>query len=142
MTDTTSVDEWLQDTLEANAAIQAAFATYDQPVQVYDTLAPAGIDYPWVLFDLSSTLDTNGIGPNARVLTVNTYRVRAVARVSTYRAPVLTALAGAIEAALLASVGGAVLGVRRESEYRFTESADGRQIRHLGGNYTIWAKAL
>jgi hypothetical protein len=142
VTDTTSVDQWLQDTLEGDATIQATFATYEQPVQVYDTLAPAGIAYPWVLFDLGSTLDTNGIGPNARVLTVNTYRVRAVARVNTYRAPVLTALADAIEAALQSAAADAVLGVRRESEYRFTESADGRQIRHLGGNYTIWAKAL
>lgn len=143
MSESTVIDTWLDNLLKTDSAIVAAFGDY--PVAVFDGKAPNAQDYPFIVWQSQSVLDTVGVGPKARILATGVYVVRVIARVSTYRAPILTSIAKAIDNAVDGATGitdeGLVLGVRRESEYRSTEDADGRQIRHLGGIYTIWANA-
>ncbi len=143
MSESTVIDTWLDDLLKNDSGIAAAFGDY--PVAVFDGKAPHSQDYPFIVWQSQSMLDTVGIGPRARVMATGVYVIRVIARVSTYRAPILTSIAKAIDNAVDGATGitddGLVLGARRDSEYRSTEDADGRQIRHLGGSYTIWATA-
>lgn len=144
MSESTAIDTWMMDRLTTHADMVSAFAT--SPVQVAEGLAPDQWKYPFVVFQNQSNIDTNGIGPSARVLVTTTYLVRAIVRSDTYGNTALKSLAAAIDIAIDGASGvtvdGHVLGCRRNSEYRLTEPVDGRPIRHLGGIYTIWASAL
>lgn len=142
MTEGTITDTWLDALLKSDAGIASAFGSYT--VQVADSLAPPAWSYPFIVWQQQTTVDVVGVGPNARIMAAQEYIVRAVARVDSYRVDPLASIAAAIDTCLDgatgSAAGGLVLGCRRNSEYRLTESIEGRQVRHLGGRYAIWTQ--
>lgn len=144
MSETTAIDTWLQTRLTTHSAMLTAFGSYT--IQVAEGAAPDEWEYPFVVYQHQSSFDNNGVGPDARILVICKYVVRAIVRCDSYNHTVLKALAKGIDLALHGASGvvvdGHVLGCRRDNEYRLTEPADGRPIRHLGGTYTLWASAL
>ena len=139
---TAVADDWLMTQLTDDSLMGDAFDIF--PVAAFDALAPENTPYPFIVFQCQDSLDTNGVGPDARIMVECTYIVRAIARVDSFTDPILTALVAAIDTAIVGSggtaTGGQVLGVQRQDEYRQIENEDGRQIRHLGGRYTVWVQ--
>lgn len=137
--ETTVSDDWIASTLASDSGIATAFGDFS--VAVFDALAPPDAPYPFIVWQCQAPSDVVGVGPKARIMVKADYIVRVVMRVDSYRDPLMVAIAQAIDDALDGAkgtaTGGAVLGCQRQDEYRSIENADGRQIRHLGGRYTV-----
>lgn len=137
-------DEWIDATLKASAPLQAACTWATLGERVFDSLAPDDEKYPVVVYQLQTSPDVVGVGPKARIMTSTTYVVRGI-----YEGPSFTPLkpvARAIDLALDGLVAtlpdGLVLGVQRTEEYRLIEQHESRQIRHLGGIYSVLVQSF
>lgn len=138
MAESAAIDRWLNTVLAADTQLAAVVGT-----RIYSDLAPQGTALPMVVYQMQSANDLMVLGA-VRVWANAVYIVRGVAQSVAYGGTLLT-MADRIDAVLHAASGGTVEGVVyecvREREFRMTEvGADGRQYRHMGGQYRILAK--
>jgi len=140
MSELNAADRWIYGALAADTALVAVVGA-----RIYVDLAPQTTPptaTPYVVFQYQGGADLMVIG-GARVWTNAVYLIRGIDETLTYDGDSKT-IADRIDAALHRGSGtnasGVVYAAVRESPFRLTETADGKQFRHLGGLYRIYAK--
>lgn len=136
--ETVVVDTWLASVLSSDTDLTAALGG---PGKVFDGVAPDAQPYPFVVWHLETTRDIYGVGPRARIMVENDYRIRGIAGVTSFTvlAPIAVALDALLDGAEATLPEGLVLSSRRLEQYRLTEDINGQQIRQLGGLYRFLA---
>lgn len=136
--ETVVVDEWLDELLSTDTELTTLLGAEGK---VFDGVAPDATPYPFVVWQLETTRDVYGVGPRARILVENDYRIRGVAGVETYTplAPIAVRLDQLLDGAEAEVAAGLVLSSRRLEQYRLAEDINGQQIRQLGGLYRFLA---
>ena len=118
-------DTWLYQTLTA---------ALDVPVASHP--APDDTAVPHVTFSVLSAQD-NLTGPGFRFLTRYRYLVRAIARGRSYPYDLADQLDEALTRKTGAAAGGTVLASVRVAPFQLSETADGVEYRHAGGEYQV-----
>lgn len=136
--ETVAVERWIY------GALLAAGITEIGTSRIYGYVAPNDAPMPFVVFQHQASRDIRGVG-TARIMVDCMYVVKAVDETGRFTGT-LSAVAEAIDAALHAKSGtlgpeGIVLHCVREEPFALFEIDDGREYRHLGGLYRIWAQA-
>lgn len=112
--------------------------------RVFLDYAPEGTPYPFIIFQaLTPPEDVRGVGI-IRVMVDTLYLVKAVAQGSDYDAlrPVVSVIDAAMtEDEPVDMAGGILLTSVRQREFRLVEIENGKQFRHLGGEFRIQAQA-
>lgn len=132
------IDLWVDSQLRGNADLVAHVGS-----RIYNSYAPAEAPSPVVVFQHQSMRDVRGVG-SARIMVDTLYVVKAIAQGADYEA--LRPLARGIDVALTKPNGGAVSGglvitAVREEPFALIDIDDGRQFRHLGGIFRVYAQA-
>jgi hypothetical protein len=134
--ETVAAEQWLYSKLSGDAQLAAVVGT-----RVYGYRAPDGAALPYVLYQNQAARDVAGVGP-ARIGSSLMYLVRVVGETTTFAA--LQTAAARIDAVLQGAAGtvpdGEVWGCGREQPFVLVETNAGKQVRHLGGVYRVWAK--
>lgn len=139
MAETWTADSWLYGVLTGDATLMG-LATGG----VYAHNNPTRPTFPYVLFQLQAPgADVRGVGP-VRIMTPLVYLVRGITESNSFGGS-LKSIADRIDALLQAAhgtaAGGVIVACVRERPFALPEAAaDGRQFRHLGGVYRIWAQ--
>ncbi len=137
------IDLWVEDRLRSEAL---ALSRIDAGLEdrIFNYAAPVGTKYPFIIFQAQAPpRDVRGVGP-VRVMVSSLYIVKAVAQTLNYHD--LRDVAVVIDRAMTAPstqavVGGLILTSIREGQFALPEVEDGKQFRHLGGEYRIQAQA-
>ena len=127
-----NMDKALYDTLNTQTVNEAA------PGGVFNTLAPQGTLFPYIIFQLVSKIDDHTF--NGRFAEA-VYMVKAVADSPwPYAASTIdTAIDTALEDTSLTVTGYTHLLCRRTSDFDNVEDLNGKIIHHVGGYYRIIA---
>ncbi len=137
--ETVVAHDWIKAALDASAALATHVST-----RIYYKQAPNDeTAYPFVVFQNQSAEDVRGVGLES-IMSDTLYLVKAIAQATTWT----TALKGAVSAvhvALTSSTGGStadgnVWTAVRMSPFELVESEGGKEFRHLGGIYRIYAQ--
>ena len=135
-------DLWVANRLKTNAAFDTISPGLSQ--RVFGHFAPPGTPYPFIIFQTASPpRDVRGVGV-IRVMVDTLYIVKAVAQVDSWvaLAPVARQIDVSMTAPSVSAVAdGFVLASVREEQFSLVEVDDGKQYRHLGGQYKIQAQA-
>lgn len=118
-------DTWLYNTLTA---------ALDVPVSAHP--APDDIAVPHVTFAVLSATD-NLTGPGFRFLTRYRYLVRAIARGRSFPYALADQLDVALTRKTGTAAGGDIVASVRVAPFQMSETADGVEYRHLGGEYQV-----
>jgi hypothetical protein len=136
-----AIDEWLYGTLTGDAALTAVVGQ-----RVHNEQAPTTSTFPLVVFQLQSSIDVRGNG-QTRIMVDALYVVRGIVANASYDAN-SKLIAERIDALLHASSGGTADGgaasiftSHRTQHFRLAEEESGKQYRHLGGIYRIYAQS-
>lgn len=137
--ETSVIDTFLYTTLTNDPTITGIIGT-----RCYADFAPQGTIFPNIIFQLQAATDLNAVS-SQRVYINSVYVVKAVVETASYGGTIAT-LAQRIDALLhrqqkaISNVG--YIWCRREQPFRLAEVTDGgKQYRHMGGIYRIWAQA-
>ncbi len=137
MSEIWTAESWLYSKLHGDATLLALV-----PGGVYTWPVPANIGGAFVLYQMQAANDIRGVGP-ARIGVNGLWLVRAVAETNSFGGNLLAA-ADRIDVLLQAASGTVTAGVIwacvREAPFQLVETKDGRQWRHLGGQYRIWVQ--
>jgi len=141
-----AADQWIYSTLKADTALTALIGGAANP-RIYNEQAPQngtnGPTYPFVIYQMQSAVDLMWVGPR-RVWSDMLYLVRGVAETSSYGGSLLT-IAERIDEDLHATPNGTsnAYGVIwvcvGEQPFRLPEVEGGRNFRHFGRIYRIYA---
>lgn len=130
MQETVRAEQWLFQTLGANATLAA--------LGIYSEVIPEKASLPAVVFKFQSGSDYKVVGA-IRVWADMVYLVEVTGEVAGYAA--LQAYADLIDSLLHDKSGsvadGVILECEREAPHAMTEIEDGRQFRHLGGFFRL-----
>jgi len=145
MSEPWAVDQFIVTALKADSALTALIG--GATPRVYADMAPQTtppVALPYVLFQMQAATDLMVVG-NFRVWSNMLYLVRMLAETGSWGGNLDTG-ANRIEVALngkSASNGsGLIYSATRENPFRLLETIDGRQIRHSGHVFRIYAKAI
>lgn len=132
------VDAWVAARLAATVAVTNLVST-----RIYNSFAPLDAEYPFIIFQQQTLRDVRGVGSD-RIMVDTLYVVKGISQGTDFAQ--LGTLAAAIDSALNVPPGGAVTGGHvmasvREEPFALTEVEDGKQFRHMGGIYRIYAQA-
>lgn len=133
------LSDWIESTLLAYAPLASLVG-----VKVYEELAPADIDYPFVVFNAQSPPRVvRGVGL-ATVMVSAVYTIKAVGRGDSYTA--LAPVANAIHDGIIQNdtdvvAGGFVFTCSYEQQVMYVEPKGAVQFRNLGGEYAVQAQA-
>jgi hypothetical protein len=130
------IDDWLHDRLSGDAALTALLGGDDS--------APAGAKYPLVVFQMTGDPQDVMVHNSIRILCNAPYMVKAIDEGMSYvRAQqVADRIDFLLTRASGSTTGGRIESCVREKPIRYPEqSDDGREYRHLGGEYFIQAQA-
>lgn len=127
--------------LTGAAAVTALVGT--SPPRIFESDIPQGRDFPAVVFNLQSGSDRRAIGSNGRLLSRQSWLVKAVDQSESYAGAdaLMEALDSALEDAVqTVTVGGASYRVQvigRLSPIRFSERSENVPYKHVGGVYLV-----
>ena len=111
--------------------------------RIYEEVAPSDARYPFIVWQCQSPpRDVRGVG-TFRVMVDTLYIVKAVSQSVSYAplAPVASVIDRAMTNPEGSNVGDSiVLTSVRNDQFSMRESAEGTEIRHLGGEYRIQAQ--
>lgn len=128
-------DEWLHARLSGDTALAALSST-----RIYSELADPEVDGLAVVFAVLAPDDVLTAAGNDRVMVDALYLVKATVETKSWQGDLRTA-ADRIDAVLHKAAGsvgfGAVLSCTRQRPFRLVENENGRQFRHLGGEYRV-----
>jgi hypothetical protein len=132
------IDSWVYAQLAGNVTVAQMVGT-----RIFNTYAPPDIAFPFIIFQQQTLRDVRGVGSD-RIMVDTLYVVKGVSQGSDFSQ--LGTLASAIDVALNvpaggAATGGLVLASVRDEPFALTEVDDGKQFRHMGGVYRIYAQA-
>jgi hypothetical protein len=141
----TRIDDWIYDTLKADAALTALIGGSSTP-RIYSDVVPQDATFPCVRFDYTAGRDVRGgTLASTRIMVSGLYLIRGIAQQKGYGGTLAT-IADRIDANFRASSGGpagsdgVVFSAVREEPFRMQENDNGVQWRHLGGIYRIHAQ--
>lgn len=135
------IDDWLHDRLAGDAALVALLGGEER---IYADIAPTDAKYPLVVFQMTGDPMDVMVHNDIRIMCEAPYMVKAIDEGMSYARA--QQIADRIDF-LLTRASGSVAGGRiefcvREKPIRYPEqSDDGREYRHLGGEYNIRAQA-
>lgn len=139
--ETLAVDEWLYATMAADASIGALVAD-----RIYAEVAPADATFPLIITTHLSSTDVRAATQQSRIMVSGLWLVKGVVNDSSFN-NTLKAIAERIDALFHASSGGtadgggaAIFTSHREQPFRLAEVESGKQYRHLGGQFRIYAQ--
>lgn len=142
--ESTLVDAWIRQRLGVTAAASLDAISAGLSTRVFLDFAPEGTPYPFIIFQaLTPPSDVRGVGI-IRVMVDTLYLVKAVAQGTDYDAlrPVVSVIDGALtQQDPVDMAGGILLTSVRDREFRLVEIENGKQFRHLGGEFRIQAQA-
>lgn len=142
--ESTLVDDWIRLALGTTHAADLDAISPGLSTRVFLDFAPETTPYPFIIFQaLTPPRDVRGVGI-IRVMVDTLYLVKAVAQGTNYDAlrPVVTVIDRALtKGDPVDMAGGIMLVSTRTSEFRLVEIENGKQFRHLGGEYRIQAQA-
>jgi Protein of unknown function (DUF3168) len=132
------IDSWVAARLAATPSVVTLVGS-----RIFNTYAPPDIDFPFIIFQQQTLRDVRGVG-SERIMVDTLYVVKGIGQGSDFSQ--LGTLAAAIDTALNvpaggAATGGLVLASVRDEPFALTEVEDGKQFRHMGGVYRIYAQA-
>jgi hypothetical protein len=140
-----AADQWIYSTLKADSALTALIGGSTSP-RIYNEQAPqngTAIIFPCVIYQMQSSVNLMIVGP--RQFWANMiYLVRGVHETSSYGGTMLT-IAERIDAVLHAApIGetnsyGVIWACVLEQHFRLPEVRDGRNFRHFGALFRIYA---
>lgn len=136
------IDRWLEARLKAHAAFNAISAGL--ATRVFNMFAPTGTVYPFIIYQAQSPpRDIRGVGA-ARVMVDTLYIVKAVAQATSFSP--LASIAVEIDKLLTVPNGevvtdGVILASVRDDQFSMVETESGKQYRHFGGQYRLFAQA-
>ena len=135
MAEIVTAETWLYTKLHGDATLLALV-----PGGVYTWPVPTTVTGAYVLYQMQSGVDIRGVGPS-RLGVNGLWLVRVVAETLSFGGNLLTA-ADRIDVLLQAASGTVTAGVVwacvREEPFQLVETKDGRQWRHLGGQYRVF----
>lgn len=144
MSELWAIDQFLVSTLKADSTLASLIG--GATPRVYTDMAPQTTPptpLPYVLLQTQAATDLIVVG-NFRVWTNSLYYVRGLVESESYGG-VSETIANRIEVALNGKSGsngsGLIYSVTRDVPKRLIETPNGRQIRHNGHLYRIYAKA-
>lgn len=148
MNEPVAADQWIYSTLRADAQLAALIG--GATPRIYIDQAPQGLTngvFPYVLLQLQSAIDVMWVGPR-RVWSNMLYLVRGVHETGQYTGPLLR-IAERIDIDLHATpppsgppvtnAYGIVWACTGEQPFRLPEVVNGRNFRHFGRIYRIYA---
>ena len=137
MSEIYTAEAWLYSKLHGDATLLGYC-----PGGVHTWPVPTTVTTAFVLYQMQSGVDIRGVGPT-RIGVNGLWLVRAVAEAKSFGGSLLSA-ADRIDALLQAASGSVTAGVvwacEREAPVQLVETRDGRQWRHLGGQYRLWVQ--
>ena len=143
MNESVAADQWIYSTLKADSTLTALIGGATSP-RIYNEQAPqTGTVFPCVIYQMQSAVDLMWVGPR-RVWSDMLYLVRAVQETSSYGGSILT-IAERIDETLHATPNGdtnsygVIWTCVGEQPFRLPEVRDGRNFRHFGRIYRIYA---
>lgn len=145
MNEPVAADQWIYSTLKADATLTNLIGGGASP-RIYIDQAPQGLPngvYPYVLFQMQSAVDLMWVGPR-RVWSNMLYLVRGVHETGQYTGPLLT-MSERIDAVLHATPNGTtnaygvIWSCVSEQPFRLPETVNGRNFRHFGRIFRIYA---
>ena len=132
-----TAEAWLYGKLHGDATLLALV-----PGGVYTWPVPTTISGAFALYQMQAANDIRGNGPT-RIGVNGLWLVRAVAETQSFGGNLLAAanrIDVLLQAASGTATGGVVWACVREEPFQLVETRDGRQWRHLGGQYRIWVQ--
>jgi hypothetical protein len=131
------IEDWIVTALTASTDV-----TDYVDNRIYSTPPPRGTEYPFIIYNMTSTNDVRGIGVS-RIMSDTIYTVKAVARSS--NATDLPDLVAAIDVALTLEIPavsalGTVEACVRERAVQIAEFTEGQHYEHRGGDYKVHAR--
>ena len=141
--ESTRIDQWLFETLKADATLTALIGGSTTP-RIYADMIPAAAAYPAVTFQNQATTDVLGATEATRIMVNGVWAVFGIAETGTWVGD-LQDIADRIDTLLHASSGGTADSLTVFTSYRIQglrllEERDGRQFRRLGGLYRVIAQ--
>lgn len=130
-------DQWLYSTLAADATLTAAVST-----RFYADEAPDKAAFPFVQWNLLSSVDVRGQGPNSIMLNC-LYLVKAVGKTRSYGdlLPITKRVRELIDGKGGDTLAGDhIFSCSREEGFRLPEYLNGVSYRHLGAVYRIFVQ--
>lgn len=129
--------DWAESALLANSTVTDAVGD-----RIYEDRAPDDAEYPFIVYSLASSNDVLGLGTQ-RVMASTILTVKVVAEATrAVMKPLAAAMADALTLASGATTpDGSVFAAVRQSEIGYTENVNGRNIRHMGGEFLIQAQS-
>lgn len=136
--ETLAVKQWLYGVLSADTTIKSYVST-----RIYDTVAPQGATYPFVIIATMAPGNDLQVVGAARIWTEGVWLVKGVAQAATFGGN-LQSLAARMDALLHKAQGtvsnGTVYACVRQQPFEQVEVVEGGvQYRHLGGVYRVMA---
>jgi hypothetical protein len=133
-----TAERWLYSKLGADTALLALC-----PGGVHTWPVPAGVALPYVLYQMQSAFDVRGTGPT-RIGISGVWLVRVVGETLSFGGNLQSAadrIDALLQAKASAVTGGNVWACVRVQPFELVETgSSGRQFRHLGGMYRLWAQ--
>lgn len=136
--ETSRVARYLFDTLSGDVELMSLVSG------VFEVPAPQGCSFPLVCFSLSSAVDTTTGDTLQRIFSHQLWTVMAVVDDVSFSAavPIVDRVDALLEGSSGEADGAVVYKVSREGSVRTVEEVEGRQYRHLGGEYRILAQLV
>ena len=152
MNEPVAADQWIYSALKADSALTALIGGASSP-RIYNELAPQGNGtttapvYPYVIYQMQSAIDVMWVGPR-RVWSNMLYLVKGIQETSSYGGSLLT-IVERIDEVLHAkpdpggpaatNAYGVIWACVGEQPFRLPEVVNGRNFRHFGRIYRIYA---
>lgn len=111
---------------------------------VFESPAPQGSPYPLVCFSMQSALDTTTGDTLQRIFSHQLWTVFAVVEDVSFSAavPIIDRVDALLDGTSGEADGAVIYKVSREGSIRLVEEVEGKQYRHLGGEYRILAQLI
>jgi len=138
------VAEWVVGTITADAEIQALLGVTTAlaaAARTWDSVAPEGTPFPFIIFQIGDGTDWNPVGLGDRLMVTFPVTVRATDKAESYAAtaPIARRLYALLTGNHNAPVsqGGLILTGRRATAIQYPEQVNGIEYRHIGGLFSI-----
>lgn len=136
MSELNAIDRYIFGALTADPTLAGVVGQ-----RVYVDIATPAAAMPYIIFQMQASVDLMPVGPG-RIWADCLYLVRGVTEATSYGGALKT-IADRIDAVLHATAGanvdGTVWACVRDRPYRLPEVADGRNYRHAGAIFRIYA---
>ena len=136
--ETSRVARYLFDTLNGDVELMSMAAG------VFEAPAPEGCSFPLVCFSLLSAMDTTTGDTLQRIFSHQVWTVFAVVEDVSFSSavPIIDRVDALLEGSAGEADGAVIYKVSREGSVRLVEEIEGKQYRHLGGEYRILAQLI